>query len=210
MRSFLKRKSDAAAAQPPSWHPNFRNFELLPDTKVVRTAFFVNAVAITAAVLMLLLFVYQEYQLLDLHRQLDLVEEQIERDRAPSNKMVALHKNFQQLAGRVTEVGDFIKSKPLLSETLLRLAEILPANIALDAHDFRSGTATIRGTVRGAPDQASGYVSSYLQVLKSDPVLSEKYSDVSIVNLSRNPQSGRLLFEIALKLKPTAEPGKKK
>ena len=28
----------------PAWHPNFRNYEKLPDIKVVRTAFFVNGV----------------------------------------------------------------------------------------------------------------------------------------------------------------------
>ena len=43
MLSLLKKKPDAAAAnQTPAWHPNFRNFERLPDTQVVRPTFFVN------------------------------------------------------------------------------------------------------------------------------------------------------------------------
>ena len=41
----LTKKSDAQSAVAPVWHPNFRNFERLPDTKVVRTTFFVNTAA---------------------------------------------------------------------------------------------------------------------------------------------------------------------
>lgn len=208
MLPFLKRKSEASsAALPPAWHPNFRNFDRLPDTKVVRTAFFVNGVAITVAVVTLLWFAYQEYQLLNLRRQVEVVQDQIDRDRKPSDQMIALQRKFQTEAARVAEVEAFLESKPRLSPLLLRLAETLPANIALDAFDFRDLTVTIRGTVRGAPDQASGYASSYLQLLKVDPVLAETFDDITLVNLSRSPQTGRLLFEIALK--GTAQKGKK-
>ena len=48
MLSLLKKKSDAAAPAVPAWHPNFRDYEKLPDVKVVRTAFFINAAAIVA------------------------------------------------------------------------------------------------------------------------------------------------------------------
>lgn len=211
MLPFLKKKSEALAtsALPPAWHPNFRNFERLPDTKVVRTAFFINGIALLVAVVMLLWFSYQEYNLLDLRRQIGAVQAQIDRDQKPSNEMIALHKQFQAAAARVTEVDNFIKSRPLMSASLLRLAEILPANIALDGFDFRNVTATIQGTVRGAPDQASGYASSYLQLLKSDPVLAETYEEVTLVNLSRNPQTGRLLFEISMKLKGAPKGAKK-
>ena len=50
MLPFLKKKSEASAAPAvPNWHPNFRNFEKLPDIKVVRTAFFVNGAAVSVA-----------------------------------------------------------------------------------------------------------------------------------------------------------------
>ncbi|ACB73932.1 PilN domain-containing protein [Opitutus terrae] len=211
MLPFLKKKSEAAAAAalPPAWHPNFRNFERLPDTKVVRTAFFINGIAVLVAVMMLLWCAYQEYNLFDLRRQISAAQAQIDRDQKPSAEMIALHKQFQAAAARVTEVDTFIKSKPLMSASLLRLAEILPGNIALDGFDFRNVTTTIQGTVRGAPDQASGYASSYLQLLKADPVLAETYEEITLVNLSRNPQTGRLLFEISLKLKGTPKGAKK-
>ena len=46
----LTRKSDAEPAAAPLWHPNFRNYDRLPDTKAVRTALLVNLVAGAAAV----------------------------------------------------------------------------------------------------------------------------------------------------------------
>ena len=46
MLSLLKKKTEASPASLlPSWHPNFRRFEALPDIKPVRTAFFVNGIA---------------------------------------------------------------------------------------------------------------------------------------------------------------------
>ena len=71
MLSFLKKKSDAStAAQVPPWHPNFRNYEKLPDVKQVRTAFFVNAAAITVALALLTYFGVQEWQLRSLNAQI--------------------------------------------------------------------------------------------------------------------------------------------
>jgi hypothetical protein len=43
------KKSDAALVVP-AWHPNLRIVEQLPDTKVVRTAFFVNGAAMLVAI----------------------------------------------------------------------------------------------------------------------------------------------------------------
>ena len=50
MALTLTKKSDAALNVVPAWHPNLRNVENLPDTKVVRTAFFVNGFAMLVAV----------------------------------------------------------------------------------------------------------------------------------------------------------------
>ena len=53
MLPLLKKKTKAASSAPqmPAWHPSFRNYERLPDIKVVRTVFFVNAVAIGSVLL---------------------------------------------------------------------------------------------------------------------------------------------------------------
>jgi hypothetical protein len=209
MLSLLKRKSDAAPAIAPAWHPNFRNFERLPDTKVVRTAFFINGGAVIVALAIVAWFVYQTYQLHDLSRQIADVQQDINRNQRTSERTIAMYKQFQADAARVAEVDAFLKSKPRISELLLRLAETLPANIAIDGLEFRASALVLRASIRGAPDQASGYAQAYVQQLKTDAVLGPKFDDIALQSLNRNPQTGRLTLEMTLKLKPVPAEGKK-
>jgi hypothetical protein len=206
MLSLLKKKPDAAAANlTPAWHPNFRNFERLPDTKVVRTTFFVNGSAIAVA---LLLFVYTGNRELNLHginSQIEEVEAQIVRDKPASDKAVSLFAKFQGEAAQLNEVDAFIKARPIVSDLILRIGQTLPANVALDYFDLRENVLILRGTVRGAPDMASGYASAYVEQLRVDPELVLKIDDVVLKNLNRIPITGRLAIEIELKLKGAAK-----
>jgi hypothetical protein len=206
MLSLLKKKPDAAAANlTPAWHPNFRNFERLPDTKVVRTTFFVNGSAIAVA---LLLFVYTGNRELNLHginSQIEEVEAQIVRDKPASDKAVSLFAKFQGEAAQLNEVDAFIKARPIVSDLILRIGQTLPTNVALDYFDLRENVLILRGTVRGAPDMASGYASAYVEQLRVDPELVLKIDDVVLKNLNRIPITGRLAIEIELKLKGAAK-----
>lgn len=208
MLPFLKKKSDApASALAPAWHPNFRNFDRLPDTKVVRTAFFVNSAAIMAALAVLLWFSYQEYQLNELRVQIADWQSQIDRDRRGSDQAIALYKKFQADGTRLAEIEAFVKSKPAVSALLLRLGETLPANVAIDSFDLGAKGLRLTGTVRGSPDQASGYASTYLDLLRADAALMETFDTITLVNLNRNPQTGRLEVEYFFSFKT---PGGKK
>src|SRR4051794_32197737 len=134
MLPFLKKKSEAPAApQVPAWHPNFRNFEKLPDIKVVRTAFFVNGIAVTIALAAIIFFGFQEWQLHVVKGQIDDWQRQIDRDKKGSDQAVALFKKFQAEEARINEVDTFVKSKPPVSDLLLRLTQTLPARVALDS-----------------------------------------------------------------------------
>src|SRR5581483_6069762 len=105
MLSLLKKKSEAAAAPAvPSWHPNFRNAEALPDIKPVRTAFFVNGAAIFITVGLAVYFVLHELQLRQLKLQLAATENQIARTKKESDLAVAEFKKFQTEEARINEV----------------------------------------------------------------------------------------------------------
>jgi len=206
MLSLLKKKPDAAAANlTPAWHPNFRNFERLPDTKVVRTTFFVNGGAIAVALVMFVFTGNRELNLHGINSQIGEVEAQIVRDKPASDKAVSLFTKFQAEEAQLNEVDAFIKSRPIVSDLLLRIGQTLPANVALDYFDLRENLLILRGTVRGAPDMASGYASAYVEQLRVDPVLVLKIDDVALKNLNRIPISGRLAIEIELKLKGAAK-----
>ena len=209
MLSRLKRKTDAAgAAVVPAWHPNFRNFERLPDTKVVRTAFFVNGLAAVFAIVLLGWLGYQELQIRELRQSIADWEQEIERDRAGSGRAVALFKKYQAEAARVTEIDSFLKSRPKVSSLLLHLAATLPGDIAFDTFELKDTALRLLVTVRGAPDRASGTASAYVEQLRADPEIAATFDDVSLSNLTRNPRNGRLAAEYTLRLK-SAEPAKK-
>lgn len=211
MPSFLKKKPEAeAASEMPPWHPNMRNFARLPDTKVVRTAFFINGASVFIALGLLLWFAYQEYELHNLDRQIADWDRQISRDKKDSDQFIALYTKFQGEQARINEVDAFMKSRPATSQLLMRLGATLPADIALDSFEESLLGVVLRGTVRGTPDEASGYASAYLDQLRSDKVLTTFFEDVSFSGpgVSRNSANGRLSLQLFLRFK-TAKGGKK-
>jgi hypothetical protein len=207
---FLKKKSEAAAVPlVPSWHPNFRNYEKLPDIKVVRTAFFVNVAAVAVACVAITFFGLQEYKLHQLDKQIKEAQGQIDRDKRKSDAAVVLFKKFQAEEAKLTEVEAFIKSKPTVSDLLLRLGQTLPKNIALDSFDLRETGLALRITVKGASIAAIETSNQYVEQLRADKELS-RFDEISSTGSSRNPNTGRLSVDIFLRLRVAAPPAAKK
>lgn len=190
------KKSDANVSVVPAWHPNLRIAESLPDTKVVRTAFFVNGAAILVAIALLLYLGHQEWSLHEVHKQISDLQRDIDRDKRESAAAVRLYGDFKAEEAKTIEVSQFVSSKPLLSEIILRLGQITPKKIAFDSLDFRGTGVSIKATVKGAPDRASGDASAYEKQLRSDKVLGPMFSDVNLLTMRRNAVNGRLVIEI--------------
>lgn len=208
MLSLLKKKSEAvAAAGVPAWHPNFRNYERLPDIKVVRTTFFINGIAILVAVSLGIYFGFKEWQLRVIEGQTAEVQAQIDRNKRASDQAVALFKKFQADETKINEVDTFVKSKPLVSATILRLAQTLPNNIAIDTMDFRESGLTLRLSVRGDAAAASGYATAFLEQLRTDKELVHFDEFTFTSTPTRNPATGRMAVEFLLRTKSTG--GKK-
>ncbi len=205
----FSKKNKEQAAQPlmPAWHPNFRNYDRLPDTKVVRTAFFINGFAVLVAVLLVLFFAYQEYQISGINSQIATWDEQIERDRQPSSQAVALFKKFQAEEKIINEVSDFSTPRLRVSDFVLHLARTLPADIAIRSFDYRDTGVTIRGLVRGAPDQATGHATAFVEQIRGDADFGGLFSSVELTGVNRDPVSGRLHIELSLKF--NSEPATK-
>ena len=212
MPSLLKRKPEAdAVSEMPPWHPNMRNFARLPDTKVVRTAFFINGAFIFVAIGLLLWFAYQEYKLHNLERQVAAWDQQISRDKKDSDRFVALYGKFKEEQARVGEVDNFLKSRPALSQLLMRFGETLPKDIALDSFEEQLTGVVLRCTVRGNPAEASGYATAYLDQLRADKVLAGYFEDYAFSGPGLTPmgQSRRLSLQLFLRFRPSLKGGRK-
>ncbi len=201
MLSRLKSKSEVPAPSATVWHPNFRNYQKLPDIKVVRTAFFINGAAILVVVSLLILLGFNEWQLHAVNAQTTAIQSQIDRDTKLSDQSVVLFKSFQAEESKVNEVDTFVKSKAAVSTIILRLGETLPKNVALDLLDFRENGLVMRLSVRGTPDVASGYATTYLEQLRSDSQL-KLFEEFTFTGTpSPNPATNRMAVEFFLRLK---------
>ena len=198
MLSKLKKKSETSVVTVPAWHLDFRDADQLPDMKPIRTAFFVNGLAILVATTVVLFFAYQETQLYALHSQISDTVQQIEQDRMPSADAAKSFKEFQVQEKKIAEATAFLEAPMALSTFLLRLGEILPDNIKIDTIDWRGGTITLRGTVSGTPDEASGYASGLVEIFSKDEVFSPIFEDAALTSLLRNLATGLLAMEIRL------------
>jgi hypothetical protein len=204
MLSLLKRKSEASAAPAvPPWHPNFRDYEKLPDIKVVRTAFFINGAAIFVTLGLAVYFGLQSWQLHVLHRQITMADQLITSQKKESEQAVAQFKKFQAEEARITEVDAFLKAKPIVSDLYVHLAQTLPPNMAFDGFDLRETGLVLRLTVRGALERATGLANAYRDQLAADKTLGG-FESVEVTNLSPNPATGRLAVELLLRAKGAA------
>lgn len=201
MLPFLKKSKEQSQTLVPAWHPNFRNYEKLPDTKVVRTAFFINGFAVLVALLLALLFVYQEYQISGINSQIKTWEDQIARDRAPSDAAVALFKKFQAEEKIIKEVAEFASPQLRVSAFVLKLGDSLPKDIAIRSFEYRDTGVNIRGLVRGAPDQATGHATAFVDQIRSDAEFGGLFESAELTGVNRDPTTGRLHIELSLKFK---------
>lgn len=208
------KKRDAAPATAPAWHPNFRNFEKLPDTKVVRTNFFINAAAVALAVILVGALGWREYQAYYFRQQESLAQANIDKNKKRSDEGLRLTRQFTDQEKKFTEAAAFMKTPMPPSELLQILGESLPAEIQLEFVDFRpfdptDPRCTIRGLAAGTKDIASGAASAYVEMLRGLPRFSQEFSSVQLTTLNADARSGMLIFEIVMKFKSGA-PGAKK
>jgi hypothetical protein len=196
----IKKSEKAAVSLVPAWHPNFRNFERLPDVKVVRTSFFVNCVAVVITLVVLLYFGLQEYKLRDVRLQINDWQHQIDANQKPSEQAVSLYRKFQEAEGKATEIAAFVKSNIIRSNFVVDLGQSLPDNIVLTAIEVRETDVVLRGLVRGTSEEASGKAEAYLDQLRGSPRLRTKF-DAEMPSISRDTKANQLDFEIVLKSK---------
>jgi hypothetical protein len=202
----LTKKNDAQPLEAPLWHTNFRDFDRLPDTKVVRTTFFINTAAIALSIGMLLWLGYREYSIHNLNEQISLTKRQIASNQKQNAEALRLSKVFQDEQKKVEEAIAFV-SRPISPLEFIKvIGNTLPKEISLDIVDIRLGDPKnsvfqIRGKVAGSPDLASGITSNYVDMLRADTNLSKVFDPITLNRVDRDPAGGFMLFEISLTIK---------
>lgn len=204
----LTKKSDAEPVAAPLWHTNFRNFDRLPDTKVVRTTFFVNTAAGALAIALLLFVGYREYRIYNLGEQIAGAQREIDGNAKKNTEALRLSQVFTDEDKKVTEAVAFLKIPVPVSEYVLLLGQTLPKEISIDFVDLRfpadpklAQTVTMRGMVAGSRDQAAGTASSYVDLLRAHPQLGAVFDPITLDKLTPDTTTGFMAIEISLKVK---------
>lgn len=210
----LTKKSDAQPLVALHWHPNFRNFERLPDTKVVRTAFFVNTAAIVVAASLLLWVGYREYQIRSLRQQIADAQGQIDGNIKQNNEALRLSKIFADENKKAQEAIAVTRAVLSPADLIVLLGQSLPKEISIETVDMRPSAATnpatvVRGIVAGTPDQAAGIASNFLETLRAHPRFAAAFDQITLPNLARDPKTGFLAVEIVLRYKSEGKEQKK-
>jgi hypothetical protein len=205
----LKKKSDAQPLAAPLWHPNFRDFDRLPDTKVVRTTFFINTAAIAAAVGMLMWLGYREFNNHNIGQQIAEANAQIESNRKQNEEALKQAKLFADEEKKLAEAMAFVTVPITPLEFVQLLGDTLPKDISIDyvdgrVSDPRNSLFQIRGRVAGSPDMASGVASNYVDVLRANERIKRIFDPVALNRLDRDAAGG-MVFEITLTIKPAAK-----
>jgi hypothetical protein len=191
-----EKKSERAVVAVPPWHPNLRIAENLPDTKVVRTAFFVNGFAMLVAIALALYLGIQEWKLHEVNKQIATGSARSTGTRRRARTPCSSTRTSRPRRPRRTRSRTSSSSKPIISAIILRLGAITPKKIALDGLEFKDSGFNIRATVKGAPDRASTDVAAYEKQLRVDKVLGPMFNAVNLLTDRRNASTGRLVIEI--------------
>jgi len=195
-----KPQSKGGAGDFLPWHPNFRNQQELPDTKAVRTKFFLDAAAALLCLSALLFWLYQENLIKTAERELEVRQEQIQKDSAPSKEAVRLYKAFKDEERKVAEFHAFLDGERLvLSDLIVEIGEQLPPDVHISAILYKDGNVSLKGVIKGVPELATGVASSYEKALRENAFFGPKFANVTLTSLLRDPATGFQNFDISLK-----------
>ena len=202
----LTKRSEVQPVAAPLWHPNFRDYDRLPDTKVVRTTFFINTAAIGLSLGLLMWFGYREYHIYSLNEHIAEAQREIDSNSRQNKEALRLSQIFAEEQKKLDEAEVFLRSPISPLEFLTVLGQTLPKEISIESLDSRLAEATgatfvLRGLVAGTPDQASGTASSYVDMLRGNKRLAAVFASITLTNLNRDQGSGLLAFEINFKAK---------
>ncbi|HLP07239.1 MAG TPA: hypothetical protein VK178_03675 [Opitutaceae bacterium] len=200
----------AKQSVPTYWHPTFRIERELPDTKVIRTSFAVNAVAIAVALASGAFLYSRESALSELRGQIQAENAKIEAAKPRVSKAQELQKQFSEGEKKIREIEAFVAPKLVASEFLITISETLPRLVTLDSIEMATDVIRLRGAVVGSSERSAPLANAYAEQLGSIPAFKEQMAAIKLNNQVRDQTNDRFTFEIELKLKSGAKSAGKK
>ena len=193
MRKLSKK---SAPARSDSWRPNFRDYDTLPDVRVVRTKFFLPAFAISVAAALTAYILFQEYRAMGITEDIQALEAEVATYRERHDEKVDLNAEFMKVSRKLNEVVAFKEGKLTASDLLLDLSSRLPEGMYLNRVEYTEGLASIEGSALVSAEEASRLVNDYLKSIEEADVLQGLLSEYKLTSLGRNGAGNGFVFNI--------------
>ena len=214
MAGKSKKKKQTLTA----WRPDFRNPELLPDTKVIRTGFLLNFIAISAALGLIFLVAFREYNSYSLSGALVSLEEQIQDNRGENRMLLQLNGRFRRAQKVLEEVSAFDRQPVMLSEFLNLVAELRDESMVLTNLTFRPAIITqgrrqkvdYRLSLSGSlSDKASPspttVITDFQDRLSESQLIEPYFKDRALSRFARDNKLNIFNFTVEISLNPEAK-----
>lgn len=202
----------------PNWHADFRNVESLPDVKAIRTDFLINIVAITAALAVVGMLIFNEVTLMALNSDQKTLQEQIANRSATDRENLKLSGEFNRASNTVKELVAFSGNEIPPGPFLLDVASVTSRKMVIDTvavalRSRKQGRNSIyfreikfEGTIQSpAAAEATGIVDTFINDVTSFEYLSDKVDPENPPKLDRfsqDPVLGIFNYTITITLQP--------
>lgn len=207
-------------APPKIWRPDFRDTQTLPDTKVIRTGFLLNFIAIALALAAMSAYLIKEYKLQGLVREVQKLTAQVDSSQSQNRAILDVNKKFRQSADVVEEAIAFdfqqVRFPDLIAEMSGVLGEgMILSSIQVDYSDelVEDQNAAVPMVARlvgrvmeAAPGTPAKILDDFQESIRGLPVLEGVTVNMDMENFGRNNQFGHFDFTllVEIELQPPA------
>ena len=149
----------------------------------------------------------REYTNHSLQEQIAEAKRQIDSNTKQNAEALRLSKIFLDEQKKLEEAGAFVKVPITTLEFVDLLAQTMPKEVIIDSvetriSDAKNSVFQVRGRIAGSPDQASGLVSSYVDMLRAHQRIGTVFDPITLNRIDRNSSGTFMLFDISFSIKP--------
>jgi hypothetical protein len=200
------------------WRPDFRELQSLPDTKVIRTGFLLNLLAIAVTLGVLTAYLIKEYTLQTVAGSVTQLEQQVAGGTAENRAILDANKRFKQSAAVMEEVIAF-DLQPVNYPALVRdVAAVIPQGMLLTALELRADdgvpakgkeppfVAEFAGRIGSTSDGStpSQVLSRFQDAIGNIPSLAGKQLQMDLTRFNRNNELDHFEFTLIVLIYPDA------
>ena len=207
----MKKKigSKAAAGIGEQWHPNFRDFDSLPDIKAVRTSFFTSALFMTLAVMAAMYVGFREYTTMQLEENIHELDTENFAYQAKNNMALNKNKQFRDFSTRLNQVDAFVSGQLIGSDFILAIGSKVTEEMALTSLEYRKDMVVINGEIVGERASVTESVDAYISALKESEADQGLFSEYDLLSLQGSADGSSMQFRIVISNPAEDNKGKK-